>query len=96
MQCLLIYSPYTSIWAADKLVPLFMLFIQISLVSRLHVVDCDSHCLFIYSTASELSDMILKCRTRTLRGKNDFMTNFILKSSKNLCAMSFQNQTIYH
>ena len=82
MQCLLIYSPYPSIWTADTLVPLSMLFTQTSLVSRLHVVDCVAHCLFIYSTAAELSDMILKCLTRTLRGKNDFMTSFIAKSSK--------------
>ena len=70
------------IWAADTCVPLSMHIIQIPLVSWLHVVDYVPPCLFMYAIAVELSDMILKCLTRTLRDKNDFMASFIARSSK--------------
>ena len=60
------------------------IFIQIFLVSWLHVVDCVPPCLFMYAITVELSDMILKCLTRTLHDKNDFMASFIAKSSKQL------------
>ena len=56
--------------------------IQIFLVTWLHVVDCIPPCLFTYAIAAELSYMILKYLTRTLRGKNDFMASFIARSSK--------------
>ena len=72
------------IWAADTCVPLSMHIIQISLVNWLHVVDCVPPCLFMYAITVELSDMILKCLTRTLHDKNDFMASFIAKSSKQL------------
>ena len=67
------------IWAADTWVPLSMHIIQISLVSLLHVVP---PCLYMYTIVVELSDMILKCLTRFLRDKNNFMACFIARRSK--------------
>ena len=56
--------------------------VQISLVRWLDVVYCVPPCLSMYANAVELSDMILKCLTRFLRGKNDFVASFIARSSK--------------
>ena len=82
------------IWAADTCVPLSMHIIQISLLSWLRVVDCVPPCLLMYAIAVELSDMILKCLTRTLLGKNDFIASLIAKNSKQFMRNVFSES--YH
>ena len=70
------------IWAADIWVPFSMHIIQIYLVNWLHEAYCVPPYLFMYAIAVELLDMIFKCLTRFLRGKNDFLASIIARSFK--------------